>query len=1036
MQRAVSVLLKEVGADPAASPLTMLWAANLLDVEPKDDNLFAARLATRVWPQLVAAEADAASMAGTSAAGAPAVTPTPTTETLWLRLQAKPDIALSAAFYGDTLATLAIRAHDLKIGPRKQTTCTLLTELLRRFPGCASASAPVALDTRLEGDLSPSFNALNVAVEHFNYAAVDALLTLDPPASFLTLDGVESCSAVGMAIAQLKGIPEAMPHFSVLRALGDIIDAFATRAEASSMPHPEDWVDIRAPIIATVEELKTRWTKDKDRTLVIAPWERLLSLWPESAADDGEEPPALLPVASTPGALPTVTPPTAALPAPATPAVVATTMAAASLSQPAPAQPPQPAQTKEKSGVLSETELTSQHAIYNSQSTDAPPTQDLESRRSSEPRRASFLASLTATDTAAPPPPPLGGLSQPLPLSRCSSVDESATPTPSRGTSCTGGASDEHSEITKRLKQSGFGLTTRPRNLKRFQATEASFLFKAIWKNETVVVKQLHPGAVVSAEEVAEMRRKRYWQEFKFHRSLKHPYIVELLECYWNDGADEGAGAEGVWNDSLHLVFPYFPLGSLGDVLRSFRFADPEDGKHVRPEHESYAFYYNRRGAVHTCSPQFIHSTLLQISKALDFLHYRDTGFSHIIHRDLKTENVLVEAHPNGTYVAKLTDFGLARHFDRMTRTAGLKSTMQISAPEMHSSATPKYDLKVDVYAFGHMIWEVLSLQKPFSNLKTANELDQLIKDWNTAKKRLEDAEEDFQKDCEEARSGDDQVPGEAALLIKFLTRQHEKNRETLRAKFEEAGNKARPSPIVPPLPHHLREQQLVQQLVTVMQGCLDFDPKVRPNIKDIKDMLEDWQSNAPELHSAPEHSVALETLGNLVKQRYSFRTGNAHSHFMDTLRKNDGLLAAYGAERTYLLPRLADETNGPRAVAYEAAAKACQSTLAVPWAQATEPDWACLSGMLKCVRNLVEHCQDDQNPYLHAIGWDKARLRYELGNRFAVLAVKLAVEVQKAHAEQGENDDVQGGMSSNAWLAVKESIMTLRRNGRGGILL
>jgi len=580
----------------------------------------------------------------------------------------------------------------------------------------------------------------------------------------------------------------------------------------------------------------------------------------------------------------------------------------------------------------------------------------------------------------------------------------------------------------------GFGLTKKPRVTERFNETDSSFLFHATWKNGmAVVVKQLHPGSVISSDEVADMREKRYWQEFKFHRSLKHPNIVELLECYWNDGDDEDgvAEAQGVWKKSLHLVFPLFPLGSLGDVLQRFRFLDPKTRKHVRPEHESYAFYRDAGGSiVHACSPQFIHSTLLQISRALDFLHYRDTGFSHVIHRDLKTENVLLEALPNGGYAAKLTDFGLARHFDRMTRTAGLKSTMQISAPEMHSSVTPKYDLKVDVYAFGHLIWEVLALQKPFSNLKNATELDGLIKDWNAAKRRLDDEEKKFHEDKEAFEAlytGDAMLPKELRFL-EFLTGQHEKEREKLRGEFKEAGDKARPSPIEPPLPHHLCTSEFGQQLVlSVMQRCLRFNPTERPRISDIKDMLESLQPNTPELMSAPERSVVLETLGALVKRKYAFPSPERdHAHFVRTLRKNDSLLAECGCGddpgRGYLLPRLDDETDE----AYKAAAIACERTIALPQAQAGAADggWdrKCLSGMLVLVRNLVTHCEE--KAYLHEIGWDKARLRYELGNRFAKLAVSLAAEIQKARAEAG--DDVQ----AIALQLALDSIAALRRQG------
>lgn len=384
------------------------------------------------------------------------------------RLEADRALAVSKVFHPDTLATLAIKAHRLRheTDPRKQT-CTLLTELLRRFPGCASTAAVVE---EVEGDPNQHQNtALNLAVECMNYAAVVELLALDPPASFLTLDGLQ-CSAVGTAIAQLKNVKEG-ERLSVLQALGTIITAFADRAEASSPP--DDWADIRAPIVVMVNVLQKRFTKPRDRQLTAAPWRRLLDLW--VAADDVDEP--LRPL---PGALPAVTPPAAAPPA-TTSAVVA-------------------------SGPSS--------------------------------------------------------LLGPLPVSRTKSFD--------------------NGNYQEMLHSLGFGKSKPPVVKRRMRVTNASYLFEATWCGRPVVVKQPNPALLSSEVDKQDMREKRYWQEFKFHQRLKHKNIVELLECFWNDNTETGA-TQGVIDNTLHLVFDYFPLGSLADVLRSFRFDErkPAPGARV-----------------------------------------------------------------------------------------------------------------------------------------------------------------------------------------------------------------------------------------------------------------------------------------------------------------------------------------------------------------------------------------------------------------------------------------------------------------------
>ena len=103
-----------------------------------------------------------------------------------------------------------------------------------------------------------------------------------------------------------------------------------------------------------------------------------------------------------------------------------------------------------------------------------------------------------------------------------------------------------------------------------------------------------------------------------------------------------------------------------------------------------------------------------------------------------------------------------------------------------------------------------------------------------------------------------------------------------------------------------------------------------------------------------------------------------------------------------YLLPRLPDEDDE----AYKKAAKACEQTLDPPQGHAGETrqgwDRTRLAGMLVLLRNLVTH--SGEKAYLHEIGWDQTRLRYELGNRFSKLAVSLKVDFQKMREEWADS--------------------------------
>jgi serine/threonine-protein kinase len=94
----------------------------------------------------------------------------------------------------------------------------------------------------------------------------------------------------------------------------------------------------------------------------------------------------------------------------------------------------------------------------------------------------------------------------------------------------------------------------------------------------------------------------------------------------------------------------------------------------------------------------------LQIARALDFIHK-----NRIIHRDIKPENV----HINAAGVVKLMDFGIAKSEDlSRTQPGYVLGTPYYMAPEQVRGE--QLTGQVDVYAFGVLLFELLSGQKVF----------------------------------------------------------------------------------------------------------------------------------------------------------------------------------------------------------------------------------------------------------------------------------------------------------------------------------
>ena len=192
-----------------------------------------------------------------------------------------------------------------------------------------------------------------------------------------------------------------------------------------------------------------------------------------------------------------------------------------------------------------------------------------------------------------------------------------------------------------------------------------SEIFESQWMGIPVAVK------VIFDPNINEALLEEFNNEIEKLFILRHPYIIQLYGI-----------TDSEKNQKLAVITELAPKGSLFDYL------------------------HKNSKTKNNLSLEFKNKITKQLVHTMAYIHSR--GY---VHRDLKTQNILLDKNLD----MKLCDFGLTKLKSELNSGSGqFAGTPCYMAPELFDRKF--YDDKVDVFAFGTVVWEIYTQKIPYFN--------------------------------------------------------------------------------------------------------------------------------------------------------------------------------------------------------------------------------------------------------------------------------------------------------------------------------
>jgi len=196
---------------------------------------------------------------------------------------------------------------------------------------------------------------------------------------------------------------------------------------------------------------------------------------------------------------------------------------------------------------------------------------------------------------------------------------------------------------------------------------------------------------------LAQRQVDRFLREARAAARLSHPNLVAVLTV-------------GVEHGVRFFAMEFVDGHNLQDEilrLRSNLAADENDRAHLPSSHATDYF-------------RSVAECVRQVADGLSYAHEHQ-----VIHRDVKPSNLLLDAAGR----VKLVDFGLARDEEQgsLSHSGDVLGTPHYMSPEQARAHKHKVDHRTDIYSLGVVLFELLTLQRPFEGKSSQEVIHNLL---------------------------------------------------------------------------------------------------------------------------------------------------------------------------------------------------------------------------------------------------------------------------------------------------------------------